>query len=293
MVNNLRNEREVLSNPDKFDRTVMTIFSGTDSPRESGNGEGPGAQPPHATALAYEGLLKPAKDNLATRMQMLLATLERKPLWGGAMTRLDIDVDWSTFGLSETPIASKESLADSPWLVICKLNSWRFGPAVWPLPGFGCFIKQVTSEKGAAELAFVVMPTAEILNSGIALGDFSKFLESSAGTKDTTDHATIVRLHTDEVLWVPIGMLAVPVVTAELEAEAADKKTALMTHAAFAVITPLVEEWGKAASEAVWRALCFWNFEHIKKMSSGPSAALWAGRQSMVSQLFKATVPGT
>jgi hypothetical protein len=80
--------------------------------------------------------LSQCSTTLKDRIGVLASTMASKPAWGGAMTKLEYEVEWDKWPLGGAQLsqAYPES-TDSPWLVCSRQFTFRCGPAVYPLAG--------------------------------------------------------------------------------------------------------------------------------------------------------------
>ena len=111
----------------------------------------------------------------------------------------------------------------SPWILRNAASAPRFGSKVWPCPGLGAFVAQIT---GPA--LYMMWPVAWTASINVSMDDAWTYTSSMQPKEFDAFWSQAVyhcALHPDEVLWLPYGWSAVMV---SLEQDADDSSKALL-----------------------------------------------------------------
>ena len=140
-----------------------------------------------------------------------------------------------------------------------------------------------------------LFPAAEMLEQGISPKDAPKFLDTDSGMQYTKDSVVLVKLMPQEVLWIPYGWLASPLVLDKKEDKAEEKseqsehrqeeKDDKNEQLGFVMHVPYFSDtMAKALSEPVRKAVLQWSSDHLTNMKS---QRLWAGRHETFTKFLK------
>jgi hypothetical protein len=257
-------------NPEKFKPGEISMWMATDDQEKNKFYE------------AYLEFQETFKD-VEERITLLAESLNEKPKWKGAVTRLDSgQFDFGKLDLQE-PKHKPEDAGAAPWVVAMRMHSWRFGPALWPLPGFGSFISVLT---GSADVYIIALAAGKVLGSGVALKDFSSFLTTPSGLKLFGTDAFVVKVPCKGVVWIPFGWLsfALPMTAVKETPKPTEEKDDEQTTAAasewknlgvVASWTPFLPKTVSQEPPEMWKAIHTWNLEHCKQMSQH---SMWKDR---------------
>ena len=126
--------------------------------------------------------------------------------WLGALCKLDIHKDVLKMeGARVEQCIYNDHVGAASWLAAFKPFAWRFGPAAFPLPGIGTFVRPLTN--GCVLLLFKIDP---LVDSGISLDDLMSHLDTNTGEKYFNANAVVLPLGKDCSVWIPWGWKAVP-----------------------------------------------------------------------------------
>lgn len=140
---------------------------------------------------------------------------------GGCMAKLDIEPAAVSHLINCASPYEPDHRAHCPWLVACKPWHFRFGAAVWPSPGQGCWV-HASAELASATLLLTLIPVEPILRSGISLEDLPAHLESPSGNEFFRKSATVMKVSAQAVVWIPYGQIALPLVIDRMPGEGSD-----------------------------------------------------------------------
>lgn len=263
---------EAPMNPGTPDYVKPMIFTA-----EAGDGDGPGSG--RCVLAGIEKFQAEAGAKIHDKAETLRAACVEHG-WKGALARIPqaatpgSPTDWSP-GLAGDCVH-----ADHPgacgWLAAFAPYAWRFGPAAWPLPGVGSWVRLHAGDVGVQ-----LLPVQPLVECGVvALNDIAKFLETDSGIQLLSDSCVWVRLTKGQVLWIPYGYVAIPTL---LSGDAGDEQDEF----------PLAQVWSlavfheglcKKVSDKAWGAVRSFNEAHRQKMGT---AAVWAGRKELFEKFCK------
>ena len=166
----------------------------------------------------------------------------------------------------------------SPWLISQRSFAERMGAAAYPLPGFPSLIQ--LAQTSYAPTSFLLIPVQALVDSGLTvLQDLLKFLSQDAGVDVIKQASLFVTLDKpSEVLWLPWGMLPVPI-GREPYSEKTPRSTTYWVKTFFTASESL------KISHQAFTALELLNKPHLKKLSG---QKIWKARLDIYEKLVSA-----
>ena len=142
------------------------------------------------------------------------------------------------------------------------------------MPGISCFIFPV----GTEPIVIQVIPIDDMLNNGIALKDLGQYLQTDTGL-NSIGQSDVISLTPGMILYVPNGLLAVPVCTPpEATKQEVPKKDARMQVGFVGHVPVLSSTLLKAMPENVFQAVAQYNSEHLAKQKQ---QRIWTARHDL------------
>ena len=127
-----------------------------------------------------------------------------------------------------------------------------------PKPGFASII--VPSKR---DMYAIVANIESMLSEGLSVSHLRSSLETPRGKEYAGVHTATIKVATSDVLWVPYGWVAMPLL------RAISDKAPKGGDSAFAIWTTI---WSSAMVKAlpptVWQAIRTWNDGHLKKQKN-------------------------
>ncbi len=121
----------------------LQLFRSEDPESGEHTPQNPGASKPEPPPILKHVLhiLNECSTTLKDRLGVLGSTMASKPNWGGAMAKLEYNLQWEEWPLGGAELSGGyPEHQDSPWLACCLQFTYRCGPAVYHLAGIrrGC-----------------------------------------------------------------------------------------------------------------------------------------------------------
>jgi hypothetical protein len=137
------------------------------------------------------------------------AKMESKPSWNCALVSTDAKL--TDFGaVDPSLIPHKDDDGQNLWLGARRAGVWSWGPLYTAMSGFPCAYVGQALDEGMS--VYVVSINAEaLLSNGITLKDAPLFFETATGAK-ALQTSKIFRLLASEVIYLPAGTIALPIV---------------------------------------------------------------------------------
>jgi hypothetical protein len=158
----------------------------------------------------------------------------------------------------------------SAWVVGSRPHRFRYGPAMYPLPGIGHFCRRV----GSTGTSMLVVPVAPLVKAGlVVLADAPAMLNTEAGAKLVLEHGkTWTWLSTDcFVAWIPYGWLPIQVPNVS------------ETDESYVWCLPVLSAaMAKLLLDEVWQPVLRLVQDHNQKLSG---EAIWKRRQEAIAEL--------
>lgn len=205
----------------------------------------------------YKERAHKAADLTAKQLE-LDEMMKKNDTWKGALTKADGFVEGFDWPLDDQP-KFLEQVGGYPWLCVVRKYAFRYGPAAMPLPGVGCFFVPLTGP-----LMVTCMKAEGLVGAQINMREAPAFLETpvSKAYKEQGMQTFVVEQNT--ALWVPFGVLAVPVLTNE------DQDTSQAW-----VLSYFAKELAMALPESVWKGILTFNREQFVRHEG---KQLWKAR---------------
>jgi hypothetical protein len=237
---------------------------------------------------------------VVSRKASLSTALVEHPSWGGAMCKMEVDLE--AF-LKMFPEDIRGDFLDDkgacPWLVAVKPWMLRYGPSSWPMPGIGALILPM-----GEDVSILILPMKEMLAQGIAVPDLMNFTETPSGLKYVQDFGRVINVVAGGALWVPYGWISLAVIHKALktagdedEDDDADSKpdkakkpdrakdTSDDMDAVFLLhITVFSKVLAKKLDDAEWKSVVAFNEDHLVK---NQRVKLWTSRYELFDKFVK------
>jgi hypothetical protein len=150
------------------------------------------------------------------------AKMETKPSWICALVSTDATLE-DFDAVDPKLIPHKADEGQNLWLGARRAGIWSWGPLYTAMSGFPCaYVGQALDEDMSL---YVVSINAEaLLSNGITLKDAPLFFETASGAK-ALQTSKIFRLLESDVIYLPAGCIALPIVVRHEKAEAESAKS--------------------------------------------------------------------
>ena len=122
--------------------------------------------------------------------------------WLGCLGRVSVNPPEVDLGLLGDGYHNLNKDPQGPWLCTMKPDKLKFGPAAFPLVGYGCLVFPVSQD-----MKFVIHPAATIVKNGISLQDTMKFAITEEGFK-ALQESYYIEAQPGDMIFVPFGMRA-------------------------------------------------------------------------------------
>lgn len=232
---------------------------------EGGEGE------PHQLHSPLDKILRQYPETVQALMDKLAKTINENDEWLGAMSKLSYAPTAKMveeLGL-DAECESAGDLGVAPWLVATKPNTWRFGPANWPLPGVGGFAQALNDN-----MVLVLFKAEDVISNGIAIGEMQAFCETEKGKGYLASASVrVVCLSRGDLVWVPFGWIAPPLYVPVGDAN--EQKYGFLINWSF-----FASGWAAETLEPSWLATSSWITDHLEMQGTSKQ---WSRR----SEVFK------
>eukprot|EP00747_Dinoflagellata_sp_TGD_P161737 gnl/TRDRNA2_/TRDRNA2_178552_c0_seq1.p1 gnl/TRDRNA2_/TRDRNA2_178552_c0~~gnl/TRDRNA2_/TRDRNA2_178552_c0_seq1.p1 ORF type:complete len:706 (+),score=169.73 gnl/TRDRNA2_/TRDRNA2_178552_c0_seq1:48-2120(+) len=200
----------------------------------------------------------------ATCTEAKIAELEKSMThnsqWRGAMAKLEaISLGTAEWKLQDAKPLEPEAQGSSPWLAAVRQFTYRHGPGAVPLCGAGSFLRSAGEDQ---DLHVCLFPVQGLVEKGIAVDDLAKFLETKQGQEYQKMEMCMARVPHGSFLWIPYGLVAVPVVM--------EKPVAFLWLLPF-----LFKDWLLELPESARRSVITFNNAYMEKKKQ---AKIWMDR---------------
>lgn len=125
-----------------------------------------------------------------------------------------------------------------------RINSFRFSPESFPLPGFPCLVLA-----GDQALTLAVFEEDELTKQGISMGDLQTFMETPSGKQFVKEFSILSKLMPNECAYIPAGCLPIIMYIGSKEAEASAPFTHFCVYNIFSVAA------AKAVCPQTWQGI--------------------------------------
>mmetsp|Transcript_25079 Transcript_25079/g.67091 ORF Transcript_25079/g.67091 Transcript_25079/m.67091 type:complete len:778 (-) Transcript_25079:146-2479(-) len=187
---------------------------------------------------------------------------ERGEKWLRCLGRISSDIPEYAMKTFADDLVNFNAGAFSPWLCTCRADSLRYGPAAWPLIGHAALAVPTCDD-----MHFMMVPVEAVLANGIALGDFLKFCETDEGAKVLGD-AFYVSAKAKDVIYIPFGMLCVPLFFPPTPATVSGKNVQLLLGNV--LVLPLMHKGRVEATDSTTvQAIKTFNMGYLSSQSGG------------------------
>lgn len=199
-----------------------------------------------------------SSNPLTARQMELEEAMAKAEAWRGALTKVDGHVEDFEWPLPVQPTLLEQP-GGCPWLCVMRKYAFRYGPAAAPLPGVGCFFVPTTGP-----LTMICLKCEGLATNNISLRDAPAFLETPISSTYKNDEMKVFILEKDRVLWVPYGVLAIPLL-------ASDEQDTAQAW----VLSMFVKDWALALPQSVWKRILTHNREQFVR---NEERRLWKAR---------------
>lgn len=251
----------------------------------------------HVQALFSEVPFASAMD---AKKASLSGALVEHSLWGGAMCKIDVELD-AFMKMFPEDIRGDflEDKGACPWLVAVRPWALRYGPSSWPMPGLGSVIMPL-----GEDVSILILPVREMLAQGVAVPDMMNFTETPSGLKYVQDFGKIINVVSGGALWVPYGWISIAVICKPVKAAgdededddeekkldkskkpdkakdtSDDMDAVFMLH--FAVFSKVL---ASKLEDAEWKSVVAFNEDHLVK---NQRVKLWTSRFEIFDKFVK------
>ena len=218
------------------------------------------------------------KVALDTSCQQLHDVLIGEPRWAGSQQWLkDIDMQIDFFKENEE-VKSEMCVGRNPWMLSARCNQKRSSPAACPSPGLPCLLFAKTHA-----MYVHVSEVATILEQGMALSNFDKFVNSEEGSKHMSTKAFCIRLPQGCVMYIPPGCLWGFTWHVEVDKKAKKKAPQEEEFCDLMVFPTITKELMDGLAESVKKACHVFNSAGLRDKTM----QMWDTRKKLLDEVFK------